>query len=385
MPGSDQGNDASIVTLVSDKADKTVLVPTGPVDEAWQGGSEFDDAAWIVGTGGVGYENNNGYQNYFDIDLSAQMVQGNTSCYMRIEFDLSEDVTALQALRLNVRYDDGFVAYLNGVEVVRANAPGSLSWDAHASTQHSDGQAVTWVPFDISTHLGLLNAGHNILAIHGLNIGPSSSDFLINATLAVTVASEGPPAPTGVSDIAMEWTSPITLSHTVQVKARTLHNGRWSALQESMYSVGAVEDLRITEIMYHPQDPNCEYIELTNTGSAPVSLNFVTFTDGIGFVFDLQTLDPGHTTVVVQDLVAFQAKYGSDIAVAGQYTGSLSNSGETIELRDALGQTIERVTYQDTWYPQTDGDGYSLTRLDGTTAPDTVQAWIAAGPNPGSE
>ena len=385
IPGSDQGSDASTITLVSDKANKTVLVPTGPVNETWQGGAAFDDTAWLGGTGGVGYENNNGYQNYFDIDLRGQMVQGNTACYIRTPFDLSEDVTALQALRLNVRYDDGFVAYLNGVEVARANAPGTLSWNARASTQHSDGEAVTWVPFDISTHLGLLNSGSNILAIHGLNISPTSSDFLINATLAATVASEGSPAPVGVSDIAMEWTSPITLSHTVQVKARTLHNGQWSAMQESVYSVGAVEDLRVTEIMYHPKDPNTEYIELTNTGTSPVSLNFIAFTDGIDFTFDTKTLEAGQSTIVVQDLAAFQAKHGSDVSVAGQYTGSLSNSGETVELQDALGQVIERVKYQDDWYAQTDGDGYSLTRLDSVADPNTPEAWTAAGPNPGSE
>jgi len=67
----------------------------------------------------------------------------------------------------------------------------------------------------------------------------------------------------------------------------------------------------------------------------------------------------------------------------------LSNSGETLELQDALGQTIERFTYQDDWHAQTDGKGLCLTRLDGGKDefedPGTPDAWIAAWPNPGSE
>lgn len=385
IPGSDQAGDGETVTLVSETAMNRVLVPTGPVDEAWQGGDPFDDTNWTTGTGGAGYENNNGYQSYFSMDLRSQMVQGNTSCYVRTPFDLSGDPSEFAGLTLHVRYDDGFVAYLNGVEVARANAPGSLAWNARASTQHSDGQAVTWVPFDISAHMDALHPGDNILAIHGLNISPTSSDFLIHAHVTAKIASEAPAEPTGVADTAIEWTEPITLTQTVKVKARAQYNGQWSALQESIYSLGNMEDLLITEIMYHPQEPNSEYIELTNTGFSPVSLNLIQFTDGIDFAFGPQTLQPHHSTVVVRDIGAFQAKYGTDISVAGQYTGSLSNGGETIEFKDALGQTIERFKFQDDWYAQTDGQGYCLTRLDGTADPNTPDAWIAAWPNPGSE
>ena len=386
VSGSDSGGDSETLTLAAEAAAKTVLVPTGPVDEAWQGGGAFSDTAWISGSGGAGYENSNGYQNYFDIDVRSQMVQGNTSCYLRIPFDLPGDPTEFTGLTLHVRYDDGFAAYLNGAEVASANAPGTLAWNTRATTQHSDGEAVTWVPFDISTHLDTLKPGANILAIHGLNIGPTSSDFLINAQLTAKMAPEGPSTePTGIADTAIEWTEPITLSQTVQIKARALRNGQWSALQESTYSVGAVPDLRITELMYHAQDPNAEYIELTNRGTSSASLSLVQFTNGIDFVFDSGSLEPGQSIVVVRDLAAFQAEHGSDIAVAGPYAGSLSNGGETIELQDALGQTIERFRYRDDWYPQTDGSGHSLTRLGNESDPSTSDAWIAAWPNPGYE
>jgi hypothetical protein len=50
--------------------------------------------------------------------------------------------------------------------------------------------------------------------------------------------------------------------------------------------------------------------------------------------------------------------------VVGTYTGRLSNSGERIELVDAEGQGIQTVDYDDKWYEQTDGQGFSLTPID---------------------
>ena len=46
--------------------------------------------------------------------------------------------------------------------------------------------------------------------------------------------------------------------------------------------------------------------------------------------------------------------------IAGQYTGSLSNGGERIGLKDAVGQVIADFRYHDEWYPASDGRGRSL-------------------------
>ncbi len=386
VPGSDSQSNVEVTTLFTEDANKRIVVPTGPVDDAWQGGETFDDTSWMSGTGGVGYENGGDYQNYYSMDLGNQMFQGNTSCYIRIPFEVTPDVVNSEDLSLFVRYDDGFVAYLNGEEVARANAPQTLSWNASASTQHSDGEAKSWSQFDISANLDALRTGSNILAIQGLNERLSSSDFLINAYLTSAASSEGPAVSSDVSETAIEWTEPLILTHSLQVNARALKNGKWSALQTAVYNVGpVVENLRITEIMYHPEDPNTEYIELTNAGPESINLNGVQFVDGINFLFGNQPLAAGHFIVVVQDFAAFSAKYGADISVAGQYTGSLSNSGELLELQDVLGRTIEGFTYQDNWHAQADGKGLCLTRLNGDKDPNTPDAWVAAWPNPGSE
>ncbi|MHC4062222.1 MAG: chitobiase/beta-hexosaminidase C-terminal domain-containing protein, partial [Planctomycetota bacterium] len=57
------------------------------------------------------------------------------------------------------------------------------------------------------------------------------------------------------SAVGTLYTSPVTLTGSKHVKARVFDNPNWSALNEAIFAIGpVVENLRITEIMYHPQD-----------------------------------------------------------------------------------------------------------------------------------
>ncbi|MCP4593621.1 MAG: lamin tail domain-containing protein, partial [bacterium] len=268
-------------------APKRVFIPTEPIDEAWRGGSDFDDSAWQTGTGGVGYERSTGYEQFFDIDIQATMYGSNASCFIRIPFEVSaDDAAELSSLTLQARYDDGFVAYLNGVEVYRVMFDGAPSWDSGAVANHSDLDAIDFETFDLAQHVGLLRAGQNILAIHGLNAGSTSSDFLISVEL-VGGTGAGAGAPGGVSPTAIHYTEPVTLAESTLVKSRTLSGSTWSALNEAVFAVGPVaESLRISEVMYRPAgDPNAEYIELTNIGAETLNLNLVELTNGVDFIF----------------------------------------------------------------------------------------------------
>jgi hypothetical protein len=77
-----------------------------------------------------------------------------------------------------MKYDDGFIAYVNGVEVASRNAPVSPAWDSRATALHDDAVAVIFEEIAFQGASGLLQA-QNVLAIHGLNENPGSSDFLI--------------------------------------------------------------------------------------------------------------------------------------------------------------------------------------------------------------
>ncbi len=360
-------------TLVAENAPKHVLVPTSQINDNWKGGGFFNDAAWQPSTGspgGIGYERSSGYQNYYSLDVEAQMYGQNTSCYIRIPFTLSAgELVDINFMTLKMRYDDGFIAYLNGAEVARRNFSGTPSWNSNASNQNDDSAAVSFENIDISDFIGDLQQGENLLAIHGLNISPTSSDFLISVELT---AGESTPVNNNevLSPSAIEYTSALMLDMSTHIKARVLQDNTWSALNEATYSVGPVADnLRITEIMYHPEDtePDAEFIELKNIGGENLNLNLVSFTNGIDFTFPNLEFEANERILVVKDTGAFTSRYGAGFNIAGKYTGSLNNAGERIELKDAIGQTIHNFSYKDGWYESTDGLGFSLNASDPTS------------------
>ncbi len=82
-------------------------------------------------------------------------------------------------LTLRMKYDDGFVAYLNGQEIGRVNAPGVLEWDSHATRSASDADALGFSEIDVTPFAQLLVPGANVLAIQGLNSSNNSSEFLL--------------------------------------------------------------------------------------------------------------------------------------------------------------------------------------------------------------
>ena len=403
------GNDVRVPTdievsgteLVSDDADKRALVPTSDIGTDWRTSLAFDDSGWTRvtgGPGGIGYDENPDYTPYISYDIESLMnadinAAANTSVFVRIRFTIdSSELAGFNSMTLNVRYDDGFVAFINGTKVEAQNFDGLPVWNSNAN---GGNEAVGLASFDISDHLGLLASGENLLAVQGLNTSTGSSDMLISVEL---LAAENIPSNTTAS--AIEYTVPVALSSTALVKARALSGSTWSAVNEAVYSLGPVaESLRITEIMYHPEDtgdpndPNEEFIELKNISDKPLNLNLVRFTNGIDFTFPSWELGKKNCVLVVKDRVAFDAQYpGLSDLVAGEYTGSLDNVGERIELADAIGRTIQDFKYGDDWRPITDGEGFSLTIIDpfnpDPNSWDEKDSWRASayvGGSPGSD
>ncbi|MFT7639293.1 MAG: hypothetical protein ACI9G1_001029, partial [Pirellulaceae bacterium] len=170
--------------LVAENATVSVLVPVdGSLGTSWTGGNEpFDDGSWIVGSNGVGYEDGSGFESYLNTILpgrDANDTNGTTSAYIRAEFSVA-DTNAIDNLVLRMRYDDGFVAYLNGQEVERFNAPGAIgtpaAFDATATGTNNDISATIFADFVIDK--SLLSNGLNVLAIQALNASAESNDFL---------------------------------------------------------------------------------------------------------------------------------------------------------------------------------------------------------------
>lgn len=115
----------------------------------------------------------------------SDMKDVNASAFMRVSFNVPNP-GSYDSLSLQLGYDDGCVVWLNGVEVSRYNAPGSLTYSSSATLTASRVETVPLAP-------NLLVPGTNLLAVHGLNISASDVDFYMAAALsAVDTQAETP-------------------------------------------------------------------------------------------------------------------------------------------------------------------------------------------------
>ncbi|MEZ5305347.1 MAG: cadherin domain-containing protein [Verrucomicrobiales bacterium] len=183
--------------LVAEGANARYRIPANDAEDAIWRAASFNDSAWALGAMGIGYDEESDYDGEIQTDVEPAMAGVNETIYLRIPFSLAQPA-AFGSLRLRVKYDDGFVAYLNGTEIARRNAAGALGWDAGASANHADGDAVQFEEIEADAFAPALVAGQNVLAIHGLNAGLGSSDFLLSAELIATgggtAAAPNPPA-----------------------------------------------------------------------------------------------------------------------------------------------------------------------------------------------
>ena len=161
----------------------------------------------------------------------------------------------------------------------------------------------------------------------------------------------------------------LTLMDGMRLVATMTYTGTPSAAQTY---------LRVTEMMYSPGakpgdtfvSDEYEFIELKNiSASTPVPLTGVQFSNGIAFTFTSGSLAPGALAVLVRNAAAFAQRYPS-VTIAGTYTGSLDNGGERVVLLDANNEEVLDFSYEDDWYPATDGAGFSLVAANELQSPD---------------
>ncbi|MGC6425719.1 MAG: lamin tail domain-containing protein [Akkermansiaceae bacterium] len=167
------------------------LIPTSEV-EAWQT-LEFDDSDWLEGMTGVGYEQAAGgtilYHDLIGLEVGA-MRRVNASVFIRVPFSVS-DGSRINGLTLKMKYEDAFVASLNGAEGARsARVPDVLNYNSDAEGSNRDDFAIEFEEFDFTPALGQLKEGANVLAIHGLNASATSNDLIFMPRLEAKIAGE---------------------------------------------------------------------------------------------------------------------------------------------------------------------------------------------------
>jgi hypothetical protein len=180
---------------------------------------------------------------------------------------------------------------------------------------------------------------------------------------------------------AAAYADPITIDKNTRILARALYpDGVWSAAADGKFVV-ELPKLMVTEIMYNPLPPTpeedplnkfttvkMEFIEITNVGNEAIPLTGVRFVKGVTFNFkdgSVSKLEPGESVVAVRDKDAFAARYGADgIRVAGIFGGTLSDTGEAVNLLGPFDEVIFEFTYSSAWYPEANGKGASIENVD---------------------
>ena len=154
-----------------------------PADYANWNTLNYNDQNWASGQGGIGYGDND----------DNTTIAATPSILMRREFSVS-DVDDITHLLFHADYDDGFIAYLNGVEIMRSDNISSspaynefTSWDKEAVLYA--GGIPEHILMDADEAAELLQNGNNVLAIRVHNRAANSSDMTSNFFLSAGIAS----------------------------------------------------------------------------------------------------------------------------------------------------------------------------------------------------
>ncbi len=264
------------------------------------------------------------------------------------------------------------------------------------------GASPFWI--ELQNHGAALPIGGFVIA------SESGAQFTIPAQ---TLASGGfvtfDAATLGFAPLADEKVFLFTPGHAAVldgVKVKTTHQARRVAsppgefletLNVAEQTPGAVNNVAlstaivINEIMFHhrPQFRDGatpfavkgeQWVELFNRTGADVDVSGWKFDDAIGCTFPVGTSIPANGFIVVSnDVAAFNAAHPGVTAV-GPFSGGLSDSGERLVLKDALGNIVDEVNYRDgkPWPQFADGGGSSLELRDPNADNSAPEAWAAS-------
>lgn len=161
----------------------------------------------------------------------------------------------------------------------------------------------------------------------------------------------------------------------------------WAPTSESLTTTALISSVPVIhEIHYHPADDptlgplQLEFIEIHNPGDTTVSLSAWSITDAVSYTFPSGVnLSPGGFVVVAQNPAALLSKYG--VPSYGPWLGKLSNTGETIELRNAANSIVDTVSYSSgyPWPTAADGAGPSCELINPSLDNDLGGSWRASG------
>ncbi|MFN0130312.1 MAG: lamin tail domain-containing protein [Verrucomicrobiales bacterium] len=286
---------------------------------------------WQQGAGLLGFETT---PSVLPDLLRTPFVSSNAvSYYFETEFTLTPaQLAGLTHLRLEHVIDDGAVFYANGVEVPewRFNMPpGAVTHGTLATGGVTN--AVLSAPVDAPASSLNLVAGLNRVSVSVHQQIATGNDMVCGARLSIaTTVTPAVPA------------APVT--------------------------------------------PNPEeWIELYNRGASDIDLGGWSLSDAVSFTIPPDTrLPAGGFLVIANHHAALRAKWPERAAqIIGDFSGSLANGGERLELRDARGNPADEARYLPSW--RSDGGGSSLELPDPRSDNSQPAAWVDSDESAKSE
>jgi len=131
----------------------------------------YDDSHWPTGPAGFGYGDDD------DATVLEDMRGEYGRVYLRRELDV-DALAEVEELALMIRYDDAFIAYLDGEEVCRSGVARGAGAEAVGISNHEARRRFEYFPLEgWRRHV---EDGELVLAIEGHNKGVSSSDFSLD-------------------------------------------------------------------------------------------------------------------------------------------------------------------------------------------------------------
>lgn len=166
-------------TILYDSTTWKYQVPNVNTPSNWQA-SNFNDANWNSAKGGFGFGDNDDF---------TVLPTNSTAVYLRRAFTIN-DLSSIIAVALHLDYDDGYIAYLNGIEIARNGIPNgipgynTLANISHEAQLYQNGQPDLAL-LTANQFQNILVQGANTLCIAVYNQSANSSDFTCRPFLSI--------------------------------------------------------------------------------------------------------------------------------------------------------------------------------------------------------
>ncbi len=237
-----------------------------------------------------------------------------------------------------------------------------------------------------SLHLDVVFS-EGILPAYAENV----SNYLINNGIGTPISAQQDSVDISLAHLAL--TSPLVDETTYQLTVTQVKDYAGNAANNLSvnftYYLPKFNDIVINEIMADPSPsvglPEYEFVELFNRSAYAIDITNWTITVGTKTKSFSDLIIPRDSFLIVtsDDGLAPLSAYGNAINLLG--SSDLTNSEQTIVVRNTKGQIISPVAYDDSWYKNSykaDG-GWSLERIDPANACEGYANWTASNDNSG--